>query len=62
MAEGLAPLLAGAGTPGNGLMPQLRESAPVCQLELAVHSGEQRGDGRAHLLVGEENDYRDRGH
>jgi len=29
-------------------------------LELGVHGAEQRGDGRAHLLVGDENDYRDR--
>jgi len=31
----------------------------MLELELAVHSGEQRGNGRAHLLVGNEHNDRD---
>src|SRR5208283_3426604 len=38
------------------------EVCPMLELELAIHGGQQRGDGRAHLLVGNEHNYRDRRH
>src|SRR5277367_3895902 len=48
--------------PARARSPRRPRVLPVLELELAVHGGEQRGDGRAHLLVGNEHDNRDRRH
>src|ERR1700735_1457554 len=46
----------------GGAAPAGVEIRPMLELELGVHRGEQRGDGRAHLLVGNEHDNCDGSH
>src|SRR5580692_10577808 len=43
-------------TGGGSSPPPGLEIRPMLELELGVHGAEQRGDSRAHLLVGNEHD------